>query len=220
MRGVVRRLREYFATPVVWPGLEAEIGDCRQYLRGRVLNAGAGHRDLAPLVDGEVWNQDLPGGLHNADIDIHAPLHRIPKPDGFFDAVFCNAVLEHVANPHEVLAEFHRVLRDGGHLYLCVPFMQPEHLDPTDYQRYTRDGLQQLVADHHFEVERTDPVHNVYHTVAWVVDEWLRAKRTPLYVLLRLAILPILKWRSAHSTTQVESIASAYRVIAKKRAAV
>lgn len=215
----IDRLRRYFASPVVWPSLADEIGDARRYLSGRVLNAGAGNRDLAPLVDGEVVNQDLAEGKHNADIEIHAPLHEIPRPDGFFDAVFCNAVLEHVANPDEVLVEFRRVLADGGHLYLCIPFLQPEHKDPTDYQRYTSDGLRQLVETHGFEVVQLDPVHSAYHTVAWVVDEWLRSRRSVGYALLRLAVFPILKWRSARSTAQVPSIASAHRVIARKPAA-
>ena len=64
----------------------------------------------------------------------------IPFEDDYFDAIICNAVLEHVADPQAVMAEFARVCRPGGFLYLAVPFMQPEHPDPTDFQRSRRSA--------------------------------------------------------------------------------
>src|SRR2546421_2752924 len=124
----------------LFPPIEEELGPYRHYFRGKVLNAGAGDRDLRPLIEGKLYNQDLPTGLHNANIDILSPLHRIPVEPDFFDAIICNAVLEHVENPEEVMSEFRRVCKPGGILYLCVPFMQPEHRDPADFQRYTIAG--------------------------------------------------------------------------------
>jgi SAM-dependent methyltransferase len=216
---MLERVKQFYRTPVSWPSLQDEVGSYRRYLKGKVLNAGAGHRDLAPLVDGKLFNQDLSNGLHNRDIDFHAPLHEIPVADGFFDTIFCNAVLEHVDNPVEVMREFNRVLRPGGCLYLCVPFMQPEHRDPGDYQRYTQDGLIKLVRDHGFEIVEVDAVHNAYHTIGWIIDEWLRSKRTVSYLLMRTILIPVLRHRSKHSTTRVRKIASSYRIIASKLAA-
>ena len=37
------------------------------------------------------------------------------------------------------------VLKNGGYLYLEVPFLQGFHADPYDYQRYTQVGLKKLV---------------------------------------------------------------------------
>ena len=76
-----------------------------------------------------------------------------------------------------MLSEFNRVCRPGGVLYLTVPFMQPEHLDPTDYQRYTLPGLERLVRQHGFEVTDSGGVHSVYTTLAWIVREWLAPKQ-------------------------------------------
>jgi SAM-dependent methyltransferase len=122
----------------IFPPIERELGPYRHLFTGRVLNAGAGSRDISHLVEGELFNQDIKAAPH---IHYESPLHEIPVEDDFFDAIICNAVLEHVENPERVLAEFGRVCKPSGVLYLCVPFMQPEHLDPTDYQRYTIDGL-------------------------------------------------------------------------------
>src|SRR5262249_9649714 len=145
-KGVMRSKLHALAKPPasVWPSLEEEIGEYRHYLKGKVLNAGAGMRDISSIVDGELVNQDLPEGPFNKNIQIYSPIHEIPVGEDHFDAVICNAVLEHVANPVEVVREIHRVLKPGGYFYVCVPFLQPEHLCPTDYQRYTKDGLRKL----------------------------------------------------------------------------
>jgi SAM-dependent methyltransferase len=42
-------------------------------------------------------------------------------PDGFFDAVCANQVLEHLPAPRNDLAEIHRILRPGGIFYANVP---------------------------------------------------------------------------------------------------
>lgn len=201
----------------LFPSLQAELGDYAAMLDGEVLNAGAGDRDLGALVPGRVHNQDIPEGLHNENIDIFSPLHEIPVADGFFDAIFCNAVLEHVANPEEVMAEFARVCKPGGLLYLCVPFMQPEHLDPTDFQRYTRDGLSLLADRHGFEVQKAEPVHNVYVTLGWIAYHWLNASDALRFRIARRLIFPWLSRKAHSSSLQVHELASAYRVIATRR---
>jgi SAM-dependent methyltransferase len=41
--------------------------------------------------------------------------------DSQFDAVWCSHVLEHTQNPGRALNEIHRVLKDGGYLFIVVP---------------------------------------------------------------------------------------------------
>jgi SAM-dependent methyltransferase len=45
----------------------------------------------------------------------------IPEPDGFFDFVFSNSVLEHVDPIQETLAEVGRILRPNGRFIVTVP---------------------------------------------------------------------------------------------------
>ena len=213
----LRRREPRVATSDFFPSLEEEIGEHRRWLRGRVLNAGAGDRDIGHLVDGELVNLDIAEGLHDqSGVDIFAPLHEIPVADGHFDVVVCNAVLEHVRNPAEAMAEFRRVTKPGGILYLVVPFMQPEHLDPTDYQRYTIDGLRELVHVHGFEVVESDAVHSVYTTLGWIAMEWLAEAPGWRGWLGRWTILPALRRASLRSRRQVHRLASAYRVIGRR----
>lgn len=68
-----------------------------------------------------------------------------------FDTIVCLNVLEHIEEDREVLENFHRVLKPGGHLMVLVPH------DPTLYtgvdetlghcRRYTRRELQEKVEE-------------------------------------------------------------------------
>jgi len=198
--------------PCYWPSLGEEIE--REYLdkmTGTVLNAGSGMRALQPFVSGRVVNQDIYPAL---DIHVVSPLHKIPVEAAHFDSVFCNAVLEHVVNPVEVVLEFQRVLKPGGHLFLGVPLMQPEHKNPTDYQRYTIDGLVHLVETHGFKVLKIANGTNVYQTIAWIVHEWLTSRRSVRYWLLRKILYPVLWYQCRHSRVCVDSVASFYKLLA------
>ena len=57
------------------PPIEAELGPYRHLFKGRVLNAGAGSRDISDLVDGELFNQDIKAAPH---IHYESPLHADP----------------------------------------------------------------------------------------------------------------------------------------------
>lgn len=45
----------------------------------------------------------------------------LPFDDGYFDAVFCGDVVEHVFDTERLLAEVRRVLKPGGFLVMSVP---------------------------------------------------------------------------------------------------
>ncbi len=66
--------------------------------------------------------------------------HQIPLPAASVDGVWIEAVLEHVLEPHVVVAEIHRVLRPGGIVYAETPFMQQVHEAAYDFTRFTHSG--------------------------------------------------------------------------------
>jgi ubiquinone/menaquinone biosynthesis C-methylase UbiE len=207
--------KKYFDKAAYFPPIEVELGENVKYLTGKILNAGSGTwRSIDKFVNGQVINQDI---INEPGIDIVSPLNKIPVEDEYFDSILCNAVLEHVSNPVEVINELYRVLKKGGYIYLAVPFMQPEHLSPTDYQRYTIDGLKKLAMDAKFSIIQADGKHhNAYQTIAWIVQEWLLSKKTISYLMLRMLLFPIFRYKCRTSKTFVHSIASGYKIIATK----
>ena len=91
-------------------------------------------------VDGYV-NLDLfavPG------VDVAADAEHLPFAGDQFQRVECDAVLEHVRDPVQVIEEIRRVLAPGGYVHLVTPFCHPFHEYPKDYRRFTLDGLREL----------------------------------------------------------------------------
>jgi SAM-dependent methyltransferase len=76
----------------------------------------------------------------SANVEIVADAHRLPFVDGCFDGVWTQAVLEHVLDPWEVVAEIHRVLKPEGVVYADTPFMQQVHEGAYDFTRFSLSG--------------------------------------------------------------------------------
>lgn len=67
-------------------------------------------------------------------------------PDAAYDWVISTFVLEHVADPWKAAKEKARVCKDGGYIYVAIPFSQVMHPHETfgDYWRFTPQGLRVL----------------------------------------------------------------------------
>jgi SAM-dependent methyltransferase len=52
---------------------------------------------------------------------VRADLAKMPFPDEMFDKLICSEVIEHVPEPHRILAELYRVLKPAGKLVLTIP---------------------------------------------------------------------------------------------------
>ena len=79
-------------------------------------------------------------------IDYHDDINALHFADDTFDALYCNAILEHVPEPTRAIAEFLRVLKPGGSAWVEVPMTYPYHEAPKDYWRVTPDGLRLWMA--------------------------------------------------------------------------
>ncbi len=74
------------------------------------------------------------------DVDVIADGHQMPFRDQTFDAIVVQAVLEHVLDPTQVVAEVRRVLRPNGLVYAETPFLQNVHEGAYDFTRFTQSG--------------------------------------------------------------------------------
>jgi len=76
----------------------------------------------------------------------------IPVESGTIDIVLSTQVLEHVSNPNFYLAEARRVLQAEGILIISTHGHWMYHPDPTDFWRWTSQGLKKILIDNGFEV--------------------------------------------------------------------
>ena len=165
-------------------------------LRGRLLDVGCGDRPY------ELWVQRGRESVTSyVGIDIHdgprvdiviEPDRSWPIDDTSVDCILFNQVLEHVASPHQVLAELARVLRPGGVLLATVPFIYPAHGLPHDYARFTINGIQRMF-EQDYEVVEIVPLGRVGTSLATIFLSWIEAgmNSTRATRLLKGILLPI-----------------------------
>lgn len=114
------------------------------------MNIGAGHTRLHPrMINVDVF----PG----ENIDIVNVGTKLPIQDESIDLVVSQEVLEHVDSPDEYIAEAHRVLRPGGLFYCQLPFVIGYHPGPTDYWRFTKEGMVALFAKQSWKLKAITP---------------------------------------------------------------
>jgi SAM-dependent methyltransferase len=135
----------------------------------RVADVGAGdapYRELFAHAEYVTidWAQSPHEGAR--EVDIEASADAIPVEDGFFDAVLCTQLLEHVPDPAAVVGELHRVIRSGGRLFLTVPLVWELHELPHDYYRYTQAGLTHLLESAGFADVTVEPRNDAFTTLA------------------------------------------------------
>jgi SAM-dependent methyltransferase len=147
------------------------------YVRGRVLDAGAGGRPYEALLRrtaSSYLSADWlsPAAAGGVLPDVSCDIVRLPFADYSFDAVICTEVLEHVLDPGLAVRELWRVLAVGGRVVCSVPFAFPVH-DLYDYRRLTELGLRRLFEQEGFEIIETAAVCGSGRTLAVLLNLYL-----------------------------------------------
>jgi SAM-dependent methyltransferase len=123
-------------------------------VQGRCLEFGSPrYKSFFPLAGAyEVVSiSEAPGVDHVCDI------HDIGSmPEGVFDSIICTQVFEHLAFPERAAASLLRLLKPGGVALVTAPFINPVHYEPTDYRRFTPDGLRLVLESAGLVVEEVD----------------------------------------------------------------
>ncbi len=128
-----------------------------QLFSGRLLDIGCGNKSKALLLGdlvSEYVGLDHKDSQHEqTDVDLFGTAYDIPVPDDSFDCILCTAVLEHLEEPADALAEAYRVLKPGGVAMYTVPLFWHVHEAPRDFFRYTRFGLEHLFGKVGFDIK-------------------------------------------------------------------
>lgn len=74
------------------------------------------------------------------NVDVVADAHLLPYADESVDAVFSEAVFEHLHTPAVAASEMRRVMKRGAKAFVATPFLQAYHGHPSHYQNYTLAG--------------------------------------------------------------------------------
>lgn len=159
---------------------------------GRMLDAGCGEGLTIMLAHAQkpqtsfagIDIDDHLGAVRSAlNVDFHVcnlNADKIPYPDNHFDFINCSHVIEHLLNPVAAAAEFMRVLKPGGHVYVetphtrwtmlpRIPFLVSDRGvynfwdDPTHIRPHTRASLRMLMEMVGLECVRTGHARKLAH---------------------------------------------------------
>ncbi len=126
--------------------LRKQVADLAEYVRGDVLDVGAGerarYRDL--FTCDSYTRMDV---AHGENVDVVGSAEAMPFDSATFDSVVCTQVFEHLPHPVQAANEIVRVLRPGGYVLVTVPQMNELHEEPHDYFRYSKYGLELLFTE-------------------------------------------------------------------------
>jgi 2-polyprenyl-3-methyl-5-hydroxy-6-metoxy-1,4-benzoquinol methylase len=140
-------------------GVDGFLARHAEELRGkRVLDFGSGDSPYAGVARSlgiELVAADIDAGPGVIPID--AATGRVALEDGAVGAVLSTQVLEHVADVQGYLREALRVLKPGGVLFCTTHGAFILHRHPTDYRRWTIDGLRHELEVAGFVVEGVEP---------------------------------------------------------------
>jgi len=98
--------------------------------KGRILDFGCGTGAFIAKFSRNEWERfgvelnPMGYNLAKKDKDLkitNIDLKRTHFPDKYFDVITAFSVIEHTNNPKEIIAEFFRILKDDGILYLSTP---------------------------------------------------------------------------------------------------
>jgi SAM-dependent methyltransferase len=110
------------------------------------------------------------------NVDIVADAHQLPYANDTVDAIYCEAVLEHLLDPLRAVREMWRVLKPGGKMFVCTPFMQAYHGYPHHFQNFTLTGHRHLFTMNGFEVTRSGvcvgPVYTMVSLTSTFIHEF------------------------------------------------
>jgi SAM-dependent methyltransferase len=119
----------------------------------RVLDYGCGGSPYRHLFGPCTYDRaDLAGGPA-LNFEYGADSH-LPCEASGYDCVLSSQVLEHVVSPDVYLAECYRVLKPNGFLLLSTHGLYEDHACPDDFWRWTAYGLQRLIEEAGFEIDR------------------------------------------------------------------
>ena len=129
----------------------------------KVLDAGAGtcrYRSLFRHCD--YVAQDFcalgeeSGGYEN--VDLVSDICAIPLPDASVDVILCTEVLEHLPDPVGAVAEFSRLLKSEGLLWLTVPLGSGLHQQPYHfYGGFTPHWFRRVLPVNGFDIVSIEP---------------------------------------------------------------
>lgn len=216
-------------------------------LSGRMLDVGCGERPYSRFFTNvqRYFGVEHLAAVTNVDqrlavsvahvghvVDAFADGSALPFRDAAFDSALATEVLEHVPDADLVAREIARVVKDGGHVLITVPFVGELHQVPYDFRRFTRFGIERVLTDAGFEVLELRSRGNflmtagrcLAHAIYRLGGKYLKADGAVrlhgflIPIVIPLSALVLLVFGFLGRFSKDDSLCLGYAVLARRRA--
>lgn len=148
-----------------------EIREYAKNANGKILDFGCGSKpyETAFSACDSYIGLDIAQSGHNhknSRVDVFYDGKTFPFSDKTFDKIVSFEVFEHLVDPDASLRELARVMKDGGELFITIPFIYGEHEIPFDFQRWTSFGITSLLKKHHFRIVKIEKLNPNFGSIA------------------------------------------------------
>lgn len=138
---------------------------------GRLVKSGFTNIDIVQFVDQK--------GSECVDVVMDIEKEKLPYEDGTVDEIIIDNVLEHLVELRHVMNECHRVLKEGGVMWGCVPVANSfiALKDPTHVRVFIPETFSYFVGQSEAKPDRPKhPKYADYEFMPWIHAEELKVE--------------------------------------------
>ncbi len=139
------------------------------YIRDKVVDIGAGTAKYKSMILSKASSYTSFDVVPGKNIDVVGDVLAMPFENESFDTVISTQVLEHVEKPWVMIKEIKRILKLQGICILTAPFLVSYHPDPTDFFRYTKEGITSLFKNEGFEIIEAGTYNRLFSTFLEII---------------------------------------------------
>jgi SAM-dependent methyltransferase len=143
---------------------------CLAFIDGKVIDVGAGNAKYKSLILKKAASYLAFDIVPGKNVDVVGDVLSMPFENGSFDTAISTQVLEHVEKPWIMVKEINRILRPGGICFLSAPFLVSYHPDPTDFFRYTKEGVHSLFKNEGFEIVECGTYGRLFSSIFEIIN--------------------------------------------------
>jgi len=158
-----------------WLALKDLHSDFRKialHIKGKVLDVGCGSKPYASWFSKATQYIGIDIGENMIADCLVEENQAWPFSDSEFDSVVSFQTFEHIKNIRVVQNEIIRVHKPQGVLCLTIPFIAYEHGAPSDFRRFSKEGIKQLFPN--YEIIKVIPQGRFGSTVGTLFLRWIR----------------------------------------------
>ena len=146
------------------------------YISGKTLDLGCGRGKYKELIITKASQYIGADFYEHKNVDVYTDARNTPFKNNEFETVICLQVLEHIAEPHKVIQECFRIVKNGGKVILTTVWLYPYHHEPDDYFRFSRKALEFMFTKVGFKIIKLESRGGRCRIISVFLRIWLKNK--------------------------------------------